>query len=93
MAHMAEEAWFEGISTAAEHPNIVLDTTGSFNWYRVINFAMERVGEDRIVFGMDFPAYNPGPELAKVTEADITDAQKEKILWKNAVRILGLKQK
>ena len=67
-----------------------MDTTGSFNWYRILNFAIDVVGEDRIVFGMDFPAYNPGPELAKVTEADISDEQKEKILWRNGARILGL---
>jgi uncharacterized protein len=93
MAHMGEEAWFEGISTAAENSNIILDTTGSFNWYRILNFAIERVGEDRIVFGMDFPAYNPGPEIAKVTEADLTKEQKEKILWRNACEILGLNLK
>lgn len=92
MGHMGEEAWFEGISTAAEYPNIILDTTGSFNWYRILNFAIELVGEERIVFGMDFPAYNPGPELAKVTEADITEEQKEKIICKNAARILGIRK-
>lgn len=92
MGHMGEEAWFEGISTATEYPNIILDTTGSFNWYRILNFAIELVGEERIVFGMDFPAYNPGPELAKVTEADITEEQKEKIIGKNAARILGIRK-
>lgn len=90
MAHMGEEAWFEGISIAAEHPNIILDTTGSANFYRILNFAIELVGEDRIVFGMDFPAYNPGPEIAKVRDADISEAQKKKIMGENAVRILGL---
>jgi len=93
MAHMGEEAWFEGISVAGKYPNIVLDTTGSFNWYRIMNFAIEAVGEDRIVFGMDFPAYNPGPEIAKVRDADITDEQKAKIFWKNSARILGLQLK
>jgi predicted TIM-barrel fold metal-dependent hydrolase len=48
------------------------------------------VGEDRIVFGMDFPAYNPGPEISKVSDADITDAQKKKIMGENATRILGV---
>jgi len=48
------------------------------------------VGEDRIVFGMDFPAYNPGPEISKVRDAEITEAQKKKIMGENAARILGL---
>jgi predicted TIM-barrel fold metal-dependent hydrolase len=90
MAHMGEEASFEGISIAAEYPNIILDTTGSMNWYRVLNFALDLVGEERIVFGMDFPAYNPGPEISKVRDADISDLQKNKIMEKNAARILRL---
>ena len=90
MAHMGEEACFEGISVAEKYPNIILDTTGSVNWYRIINFAIEAVGEDRIVFGMDFPAYNPGPEIAKVKDADITEEQKKRIMGGNAARILGL---
>jgi len=90
MAHMGEEAWFEAIALAGTQPNIILDTTGSQNWYRILNYAMEMVGEDRIVFGMDFPAYNPGPEISKVRDADITDAQKKKIMGENAARILKL---
>jgi len=91
MAHMGEEAWFEGISIAGDHQNIILDTTGSMNWYRIINFAIDSVGEDRVVFGMDFPSYNPGPEVSKVAEADITETQREKLFRLNAERILGLK--
>ena len=48
------------------------------------------VGEDRIVFGMDFPAYNPGPEISKVRDADISEDQRRKIMGGNAARILGL---
>jgi predicted TIM-barrel fold metal-dependent hydrolase len=51
---------------------------------------LDMVGEDRIVFGMDFPAYNPGPEISKVRDADITEAQKKKIMGENTARILGL---
>ncbi len=90
MAHMGEEAWFEAIALAGATPNIILDTTGSQNWYRIVNYALDMVGEDRIVFGMDFPAYNPGPEISKVKDADISEAQKQKILGLNAARILGL---
>ncbi len=90
MAHMGEEAWFEAIAIAGSLPNIILDTTGSQNWYRILNYALDMVGEDRIVFGMDFPAYNPGPEISKVRDADITERQKSKIMGENAARILNL---
>ena len=90
MAHMGEEAWFEAIAIAGKHDNIILDTTGSQNWYRILNYALDMVGEDRIVFGMDFPAYNPGPEISKVRDAEITEAQKKKIMGENAARILEL---
>lgn len=90
MAHMGEEAWFEAICLAGAHENIILDTTGSQNWYRIINYAVDMVGDERIVFGMDFPAYNPGPELAKVMEADISQDVKDKILYKNAMRLLDI---
>jgi hypothetical protein len=92
MGHMGEETWFEGIATAGKYKNIFLDTTGCSNFYRIINYAIDTVGEDRVVFGMDFPAYNPGPEIAKVREADISDEQKRKIMGGNAARILGLKK-
>jgi len=92
MGHMGEETWFEGIATAGKYKNIFLDTTGCSNFYRIINYAIDTVGEDRVVFGMDFPAYNPGPEIAKVKEADISDEQKRKIMGGNAARILGLKK-
>jgi len=90
MAHMGEEAWFEAIAIAGKYDNIVLDTTGSQNWYRILNYALDMVGEERIVFGMDFPAYNPGPEISKVRDADITENQKRKIMGENAARILRL---
>jgi uncharacterized protein len=91
MAHFGEDAWFEGITVASEYNNIILDTTASKNWYRIINFAIEKVGEDRIVFGIDYPALNPAPEIAKIKDADITESQKQKIMGENAFRLLNLK--
>jgi predicted TIM-barrel fold metal-dependent hydrolase len=42
-----------------------------------------------VVFGSDFPCSDPGFELLKVLKAPITDLQKEKILFKNAEKLLA----
>jgi predicted TIM-barrel fold metal-dependent hydrolase len=76
---------------AKENENIYLDTTGSYNLFHILNYAIDMVGEDRILFGLDFPAYNPGPEIAKVRDVDLPDRQVEKILGLNMARLLKIK--
>lgn len=92
MGHMGEEAVVEGIQVAKENPNIFLDTAGSYNRYNIMVEAINYVGEERILFGTDFPAYNPGPEISKVRDAKITARQKELIFGLNAARLLNLKK-
>jgi len=91
MGHMGEETVLEALEVARECKNIFLDTTGSLNLYHLLHRAIDRVGEDRIVFGTDFVAFNPGPEIAKVRDVDLTDRQVEKILGENMAKILKLK--
>ncbi len=91
LGHIGEDACFEAIEVARECGNIYLDTTGYFNLYHLLHRAIDRVGEDRIVFGTDFVACNPGPELAKVRDVDLNDRQVKKILGENMARILKLK--
>jgi len=90
MAHMGEDAICEGVQVAGQNKNIMVDTAGLYNLYDILNYAIHFIGEDRILFGSDFPAYNSGPEISKVKDANITDTQKEKILGLNAKRIFGL---
>lgn len=90
MGHMGEEAVFEGIETAANRENIFLDTTGSLNLYHIMHRAIRKVGEDRILFGTDFVACNPGPEIAKVRDVDLPDRQVEKILGENLAKLLKI---
>jgi predicted TIM-barrel fold metal-dependent hydrolase len=91
MGHMGEEAVIDGVQVARENENIYLDTTGSYNLYHILNYAIDMVGEDRILFGLDFPAYNPGPEITKVRDVDLPDRQVEKILGLNMARLLKIK--
>ena len=90
MAHMGGNSYFEAIHVASVNKNIILDTAESCNFYGIINYAIDFVGEDRIVFGSDFPSTNMGPELSKIKDANITKIQKEKILGLNMKRTLKL---
>ena len=46
-------------------------------------------GADRILFGSDFPMWEPTSELEFLRKLELTDGEMEKILWKNAERFLG----
>lgn len=46
-------------------------------------------GYDRILFGSDFPMWNPSEELEAFTSLNFTDEQFAKMTWKNAERYLG----
>ena len=47
-------------------------------------------GVDNVVFGTDYPMWNPKDEVDRLKSLPLTDEEKEKIFWKNAVRIYGL---
>ena len=90
MGHIGEEAVLEGIEVARQYENILLDTTGYLNIYHILHQAIDRVGEDRIVFGTDFVACNPGPEIAKVRDVGLTERQVEKIMGGNIAKVLKI---
>jgi predicted TIM-barrel fold metal-dependent hydrolase len=46
-------------------------------------------GAQRFLFGSDYPMWDPAACLAEFMQLDITDNEKEQILWKNAREILG----
>ena len=47
-------------------------------------------GAERFLYGSDFPMWNPQTELQRFFNLRITDAEKEQIAWKTAVRLLGI---
>ena len=50
-------------------------------------------GEDRIFFGTDYPMWNASEELMLFDRIDLTDSQREKILWNNITEFLGFSEK
>lgn len=56
---------------------------------RLISEAINILGEDRIVFGSDYPFGDPNVIMALLNELNLGDRVLEKIFYKNAINILG----
>lgn len=88
MAHLAG-CGIRGVELVADCANIVIDTSGGQPEAGFIEYAVKRIGADRLVYGSDATGRDFGCQLAKVLAARISDADREKVLCRNAERILG----
>ena len=87
MAHLGTPAWVDAIEQA-RHGNVYVDTSGSASTQnRVIEYAVSRVGSERILFGTD--TYAPGFQRGRIEYAMISEQDKENILRNNAMRLFG----
>jgi predicted TIM-barrel fold metal-dependent hydrolase len=74
-------------------PNVVFDTSLSYNFDFICEFA-QRFGADRVVFGTDLYSWPVGRRishiLAQILESELDDRDKALILAGNARRLFGL---
>lgn len=76
-----------GIELITPCHNVLLETSGGYT--RVITFALERMGPDRLLFGSEYPIQHPSVELAKYRALQLAPEQWRQIAWDNAARVLG----
>jgi uncharacterized protein len=76
---------------ASRHGNIYADTSSAQSLLPgLIEWAVGEVGAEHILFGTDTPLYFAPSQRARIDHADLSDAQKQLILWGNAARILPI---
>ena len=82
--------WDEAARCLAD-TNVYVDTSSSF-------FALSRVrarelidlyGEDRVMFGTDFPMWTPQPEIDTLLSLGLSERALQKIFSGNFLRLLG----
>ena len=56
-----------------------------------MQFAIDYYGIDHVMYGTDYPCWDPAPCLKLLEDVKLTDAEKQKLFYDNARRILGLK--
>ena len=82
IAHLGSMPHIEAIENA-KNGNIYTDTSGSLSCQNnVVEYAVERVGSEKIFFGTD--TYACGFQVGRIQYARIPDKDKENILYKNA---------
>lgn len=84
MAHFGGSA-YDGIPAIRDLKNVWSDQSGTPYHGEEITYAVEQLGEDRVVFGTD-NAYITN--IGQVMGADLTQKQRDKIFYKNALNLL-----
>lgn len=92
MAHAGPyDTFVKRIAVASKYDNLYFDISGSGTLAAgVLEYAYRNLGREKILFGTDFPGYEPGAFVGIVESANIPDDSKEYIFHKNAERLLGL---
>lgn len=71
-------------------PNVWVDICGGYPIKGQVEALVREIGADRILFGSDLMGRSQASQLAKIMLADIPAAQKNLILYRNAVSLFGL---
>lgn len=87
MAHLGGSC-YDGIPAIRDCKNVWVDNSGSTFFHGDdMNYAVEYVGADRILFGTDMPGCCAS-NIGQILGADLTDEQRELIFWKNAKKLV-----
>jgi len=73
---------------AKKHDNVVLDITYTSTARGMVEFLVNEVGADKVLFATDMPMRDPAPQLGWVCYADIPLEDKKKILAENIISIM-----
>ena len=88
MAHMGGNP-YHGLRCIADLPNVYPDISGTPTGKGEIDYAVGQVGADRLLFGTDMP-YGGRQCIAQVEDSGLSDRDKEKVYYRNALKVLGI---
>jgi predicted TIM-barrel fold metal-dependent hydrolase len=89
MAHLTG-CGYRGVLEAKGIDNLVVDTSGGFPESGILDYALEHLGADHIVYGSDLPIRETSVTLGRTLAGKMSPAEREKVLYGNARRLLKL---
>lgn len=89
MAHLTA-AGVRGVLDIRPFPNVLVDTSGSQPFSGIVEYAVEKLGAERILYGSDIPIRDFPCQLGRIHGAEIKPRERDMILGLNAKKLLGL---
>jgi hypothetical protein len=77
------------VEAARRCPNVYLETCGSFQAMGLVEYLVDGVGADRVLFGTDVTFICMTAELGRVVYARLSTQEKRQVLGLNAARLFG----
>lgn len=84
--------WEEASRRLCGHPNFYVDSSSSLFALsaETATEIIRRYGADKVLFATDFPMWSPAEEIKRFDALPLTEAERERILWKNANELFSL---
>ncbi|MDP2953896.1 MAG: amidohydrolase family protein [Chloroflexota bacterium] len=97
LAHLGRGFYGQTRAIAPKYPNLCFDCSDVITADDDVALSdtdlvslIKAVGAERIMFGSDFPWYDPGPGIQRLLRLPFTEKEKRLILGENALRIYKL---
>ena len=87
LSHMGLADFNDTLNMAKKYDNVYLETSGQTS--ENIKIAAEKIGSDRIIYGSDWPIYNPAVTISCVLDAFPLSGDLEKVFSLNIKKILN----
>ncbi len=91
-AHLGGHDQWDDVERYLPGTGVYIDTSMGFEYYSKEQFLriVEKLGSDKILFGSDAPWSKADGEIAAIKALPISPEDKDKIFYKNGVRLLNL---
>lgn len=84
--------WEEAAEKLSQYKNFYVDTSSSLFAFKkgTAEKIIEIYGDEKVLFGTDYPMWDPQEELNRFLALDLSEEQKRKILWDNGAKLLNM---
>jgi uncharacterized protein len=88
LGHSCYGTWEEAIALAVDFPNVYLELTAAAHAYGLIEWMCRDAGSHKVVYGTDYPWFDPMVYIGCVVYAHIEEDDMRNILYNNARKLL-----